>query len=277
MKGKVVREGVREESKFEDELISESARYNYEDSDEGLLYDIDIEYHDLYKKGMALSGTPDSGDKRKIRFYNLIQLLRSTFSLKGDVAECGSWKGLSSFLICNYLRNDNPEFSGEDYHIIDSFKGLSEPSDKDVISRDIVLKGIQRSGKPFKEAGAYSSDQKNIQQLLADYPDIQYHAGWVPSIFMGMKKRKYRFVHIDLDIYEPISSSLKYFYPLMLPGGLIVCDDYGSLFWPGARKAVDEFCIQHNVRSIALSSGQAVFIKTISPRGIASFFEKRNF
>ena len=235
--------------------------HHLEDSTDVLLYNVDTEYHSLYTKGVISSGTPDSGEKRKIRFFNLIQFLMATADLKGHIVECGSWKGLSSFLMCHYLQKDKHSFMGENYHIVDSFEGLSTSTEEDIINRDLILKGMQRNGKIFKEAGAYSGDKESVQQLLSSYPNIQYHKGWIPDVFNGMKKHKYKFAHIDLDIYEPISHTLNYLYPLMVPGGIIVCDDYGSMFWPGAQKAVDEFCKQKNIRVITLSSGQAIIIK----------------
>src|SRR5688572_31529904 len=42
----------------------------------------------------------------------------------------------------------------------------------------------------------------------------------------------------DVDVYQPTRDSLEYFYPRLVTGGILVCDDYG---WPGARKAVDDF------------------------------------
>ena len=48
-------------------------------------------------------------------------------------------------------------------------------------------------------------------------------------------------MHIDCDLYAPMSSALEYFYPRLAPGGFLVVHDYSSLHWNGAEKAVDEF------------------------------------
>jgi O-methyltransferase len=62
-----------------------------------------------------------------------------------------------------------------------------------------------------------------------------------------------KFVHIDLDLYEPILGALNYFYPKMVLGGIIVCDDYGSLYWPGAQMAVEQFAEKNNLNFISLN------------------------
>ena len=74
-------------------------------------------------------------------------------------------------------------------------------------------------------------------------------------------ERSYRFVHIDLDLYEPTSGAIEYYFSRMVPGGIIICDDYGSLFWPGAKKALDEVGKAHGLKILSLASGQGVLIK----------------
>lgn len=68
-------------------------------------------------------------------------------------------------------------------------------------------------------------------------------------------------MYIDVDLYQPILDSLKFFYKRMIPGGIMVFDDYGFTFFPGAKKAVDEFMSDKDDFFIALPSGQAFLIK----------------
>jgi hypothetical protein len=42
---------------------------------------------------------------------------------------------------------------------------------------------------------------------------------------------------------------------------VLVCDDYGSLRWPGAKKALDDFAAEHHVKVLATSIGQGVLMK----------------
>jgi hypothetical protein len=51
----------------------------------------------------------------------------------------------------------------------------------------------------------------------------------------------YHFVNIDCDLYEPHIECLEYFYPRMEPGGVIFFDDYDSVAFPMARRAIDDF------------------------------------
>ena len=226
-----------------------------------LLYEADAGFTASYERGLAVTGTPDRGKNRRARFYNLLQFLGSTHGKTGAVAECGCWKGLSSYLMCKLLQQDNSSFSGCEFHLIDSFEGLSVPGEEDVIRQRLVHNGKERLGKPFKAAGGYSSSLSHIKEVLNGYPDVSYHHGWIPEVLLSVPERTYRFVHVDVDLFEPTYEAVKYFFPRLCTGGILICDDYGSLFWPGAKMAIDKYCAEAKISCVSLSSGQALLLK----------------
>ncbi len=48
-------------------------------------------------------------------------------------------------------------------------------------------------------------------------------------------------MHLDADIYEATLDGLKFFYPRMPKGGIILIHDYNALHLVGIKKAIDEF------------------------------------
>jgi hypothetical protein len=223
-----------------------------------LLYEADAFFNQLYDRGMATSDTPDGGLKRRERFYNLMQFFSQTLSLDGLVVECGCWKGLSSFMMCNYVLRHRPDFRGEEYHIFDSFEGLSPPTELDIIVDKAAAQDRRKFGQP---SGTYAASLDDVQQVLSGFPEITYHRGWIPQSFQDIPEAQYKFVHIDVDLYEPTRASVEYFYPQLIMGGIIICDDYGSLYWPGAKQAIDEYCSQNNLPLLVVSTGQAIIWK----------------
>lgn len=231
-----------------------------------LLYQVDSFFNELYDRGLEITGTPEA-KRRRERFYNLVQFLLVSSELDGLVAECGCWKGLSSFILSHYLKREKPSFDGEGYHIFDSFSGLSKPTQVDALSEALTAELTEKFGRV---EGAYSASLPEVKTALAEFPKIEYHEGWIPSVFDSLSEGSYRFVHVDLDLYEPTRASIEYFYPRLVNGGLIVCDDYGSLLWSGARQAVDAYCTESGVPFIRVSTGQAVIWKrgpVVSPPG----------
>lgn len=228
-----------------------------------LLFEVEEPFNTLYQTGVNKTATPesDSSMKRKMRFYNLIHSLKLVNDIEGDLVECGCWKGLSSFLVCNYLKQTEPSFSGESYHIFDSFEGLSTPGREDVIEGSLIDRKGERKGKAFKKKGAYNAQMEDVQVALSEFPKIKYYKGWIPESLASYQGSKVKFLHIDVDLYEPILGAMKFFEDKMVSGGIIICDDYGSLYWPGARKAVEEFSQNEKFKFLPLSSGQALLIK----------------
>ena len=96
---------------------------------------------------------------------------------------------------------------------------------------------------------------------MSDFSFIKYFKGWIPERFSEVESKTFSFVHIDVDMYEPIRDSILFFYPRMKKGGIIVFDDYGFLGFPGAKPAVDEFFKDKNDLLVSLPSGQAFVVK----------------
>ena len=54
--------------------------------------------------------------------------------------------------------------------------------------------------------------------------------------------------------------SLEYFLSRMAPGGVIVNDDYGSNFFPGARIAWDEIRARNGLAHEVFETGQTAIV-----------------
>lgn len=64
-----------------------------------------------------------------------------------------------------------------------------------------------------------------------------------------------------MDLISATSHCIKYFYPRMTKGGIIIDDDYGAASCPGAKKAIDDFMKDKTEKVILLPTTQAVIIK----------------
>ena len=213
----------------------------------------DPRFDRLYLQGLFVTGTSPNPLRRRDRFRQLVREFEPTLALDGRIAECGCFRGLSSFLLCSRLRQHDAKFDGAGYEIYDSFHGLSDPQPEDALPPDAdeIVAGTMKPGY-------FAYPQEAVQRALAAFPRISYGAGWIPSAFPNDEHR-YRFAHVDVDLYHPTKASLEYFWPRLVPGGVIVCDDYN---WSGAKRAVDEFAAASTTGFRVTASTQAVFTKT---------------
>lgn len=181
------------------------------------------------------------------RRWMLCQLIRLVEDVPGDTAECGVYKGASSWLICDAISRQN-KYS-RIHHMFDSYEGLSAPESVD---------------GEYWSKGDLSCSEAFVLERLSDFSHmIESHKGWIPEKFEEVNDRQFCFVHVDVDLYAPTRDSIRFFYDRISPGGIFVCDDYGFSTCPGATRAVDEFLSDKPEKMIALDAGGGFFIKGI--------------
>jgi O-methyltransferase len=175
------------------------------------------------------------------RKWMVAQLERLTRAVPGDTAECGVWRGASSWLLCNGNRS-----VGKTHHVFDSFEGLSAPGQGDGAH-------WTRGDLSFPETG--------VREGLREFTDVKYWKGWIPERFNEVSSLKFSFVHIDVDLEAPTHDSIAFFYPLLSDGAILLCDDYGFTTCPGATRACDEFLRDKPEKMLSLGGGGGFFIK----------------
>ncbi len=181
---------------------------------------------------------------RKWMIYQLVRLVQN---VAGDTAECGVFNGPSSYLICH--SNKNNENHKKIHYMFDSYEGLSKPGDHD--------------GEHWSE-GVLSYSMEDLEKTFEEFEHKKFMKGWIPTRFDEVKEKRFSFVHIDVDLFEPTLESIEFFYPRMNKGGILVCDDYMFATCPGATKAVDEFLKDKPEKMVSLSGGGGFLIKGIA-------------
>ena len=173
--------------------------------------------------------------------------------MQGNILEVGVFKGFSSLFLIKLENELNAEFNSK-FFLIDSFEGLSKINENDVVSNKDIFQ---------HQEGHFKVDYNNVKILFKEYNNVKVIKGWIPKIFNSLNKDNlYKYVHIDVDLYEPTISTLNYIFDKVVKGGVIITDDFDSNAFPGNRKAWQEFFIEKNIlTSISLPSGQAVYIK----------------
>lgn len=89
----------------------------------------------------------------------------------------------------------------------------------------------------------------------------------IPTVFYDSLPREISYPHIDLNQAPPEISALEMLFPKIVPGGIVMPDDYE---WGGAyraqKTAEDEWFDQRMYRVIPLPTGQGLVIKRYEPR-----------
>ena len=165
------------------------------------------------------------------------ELFKKTTKIPGDIVECGVFKGVSFmfWLKCLkiFLPNSNKRVIG-----FDMFTGFPKSLNK-----------IEKaSAKKYIKKSAFDGlDPKNLKKIAAKIQNekkFELIKGDISKTAKKYVKNNYGFkislLHLDLDTYQGTKSALKYFFPKISRGGIIILDEYGSRGW-GETQAVDEF------------------------------------
>ena len=152
-------------------------------------------------------------------FY-LYSLVKSVQDKEGEIAEVGVYRGGTGKLIA--------KASPKPVHLFDTFTGLPEATAK----VDRLVRGELAN-----------TSVEEVRMFLADCPNVVIYPGMFPATGGPVADKKFCFVHIDTDNYRSIAECLKFFYPRMVLGGVMVIDDYEWFDCPGVKKAIDEFFV----------------------------------
>lgn len=170
--------------------------------------------------------------------FALYSMARAQSRLLGDMAEVGVYQGCSAKIV-------SMASGGAPLHLFDTFCGLPQPGD---------------SEKSRLRQGLYAASLESVKKFLSGHKNIHFYPGiFSAEIADPVASKQFSLVHLDVDLHASTLACLEFFYPRMLPGGIILTHDYSYL--AGVRNAFAEFLHDKAETAIELPSSQALVIK----------------
>jgi O-methyltransferase len=201
-------------------------------------------FAEVYESYARHHGKP-SDPMRVLHFMNLLEAANTLDP--GDYIELGVLSGLTLKLI-RTLMDQNRMLYG-----LDTFTGFDQ-RDVDAERRLYADNGTQ-----------YGFGEVTIDGVarFVGGTNVKLIKGWFPESFASLESLRWRFVHIDFDLYEPTKQAMRRLWPALVPGGVMLVHDYGCLGFPGIKIAVDEFSAETGVYPVQLFDtwGSVVFRK----------------
>ena len=174
---------------------------------------------------------------------DLMEAVAVTNSLSGCIIETGCALGGSG--ICIAWEKD----TGKPLYIYDVFDMIPAPGEKD--GKDVLDRyDVIRQGKSQGIVGDlyYGYRENLIESVKNNFCDIlgigrlqDRSIELVKGLFQDtlLCKHPVALAHIDCDWYDSVMVCLERIVPQLVPGGILVIDDY--YHWSGCREAVDEY------------------------------------
>ena len=170
------------------------------------------------------------------KFIAHYELYKSIKHLSGAIVECGVYKGVSLTRFAMF-RNLFENQQIRKIVAFDTFEAFPETQFK----KDIPLRN-----KFIDEAGDQSIGKSQLLKILQYkkcHKFVKLIKGniceTVPEFVTNNPDLKIALLNLDVDIYEPSVVILEYLFPLLVKGGILILDDYGT--FPGESQAVDDY------------------------------------
>lgn len=184
------------------------------------------------------------------RCYELWHLVKQVHSLNRTAAilEVGVWRGGTAGIMSQQLANLE---STATIYLADTFEGVAKAGAND----------------PFYTGGEHSdTSQYVVEDLLKNksrYPHFVILKGIFPEDTAAKipLTEQFGLCHIDVDVYDSAKDILEWVWDKLIPGGVVVFDDYGFHTCTGVTKLVQEYFNYPDRQVIHNLNGHAIMIK----------------
>jgi O-methyltransferase len=171
--------------------------------------------------------------------------VRQAKGLDGDLMELGVFKGHTTLFCAEYV-----DFAAwpKRWRLYDTFDGIPD---------DQVDPNFKTSNQVYK--GTFSFEE--VRDRFAHIPNVEVIKGRVPEVLAENCPEKIAFIHMDLNNATAEIQALDALFDKLVPGGVIVFDDYGWAVSRAQFDAENAWFAERGLQILPLPTGQGLFIK----------------
>lgn len=170
------------------------------------------------------------------RTHTMLWAARTAARLDGAFVECGTAKGFMASAVCEYL-----DWKDRPFYLFDTY----EPAELST------------------EAPFYATDgPEPVARNFREWPGVQLIVGRIPETLQDMTIDRVAFLHIDMNSPAPEAAAVRRLWPLLVPGGLMIFDDYGFGPYEASRDSADRLANELGFTVLACPTGQGITVKT---------------
>lgn len=200
-----------------------------------------------YQRGIQAAG---QDYKCHWRVHVALWVAAHAVKLGGAFVECGVNRGFISSSVMRYL---NWNSLNRNFYLFDTFCGF----DPAALSLEEKELNYMKKSKDY-----YTDCYKEAEQNFSEFKNVTLVRGSVPSTLTQVEIPKISYLSIDMNCVNPEIAAANYFWPKIIPGGMILLDDYAYGLSAIQKSAFDQFAREKSVSILSLPTGQGLIIKS---------------
>ena len=210
---------------------------------------IDFIHEPRFAKAYAAAAAtnPWTGFSSHWRVYIVCWFAEYVKHLEGDFVECGVNTGAYAKAVIEYI---NFNALNKTFFLLDTYEGL-------------VATQITEAEKQAGVANYLSAYSNVYEQVIDRFKNdrVKIIKGMVPDTLPEITAQKIAYLSIDMNVWKPELDAMEYLWDRIVPGGILIHDDYGFPQHIHQKLGVDEFARSKQARLLCLPTGQAILFK----------------
>ncbi|SRR5579871_6695318 len=166
--------------------------------------------------------------------------------LQGAIVECGVWRGGSMMMAALTLAALGK--TDRDLFLFDTFAGHPRPNPERDLKEHYEFWLQRRRTDQSSSWAEVTLEEVRGNLSSTGYPldRVKFVKGIVQETIPAAAPEAIALLRLDTDWYDSTAHEMHHLYPRLVPGGVLILDDYGEM--PGQKQAVDEFCERSGVK-----------------------------
>lgn len=213
----------------------------------------DPRFKSAYARGLEAIGTSDDYQWHW-RIHVGLWAASLASKLPGDFVECGVNKGFLSSAIMRYLDWNSLDKA---FYLLDTFNGVDER----FLTPEELADGAHEKNAQNLRSGFYVSGIEGVTRNFAEWKNVHIVQGSIPESLDRAEAASVAYLHIDMNCAPPEVAALAHFWDRLVPGAVVLLDDYAYFGFHAQKEAMDRFAQTKGVDICSLPTGQGLLFK----------------
>lgn len=186
-----------------------------------------------------------------------VSLWAASHALKlgADIVELGVCEGAEAMAIARFTEFEK---STQRMILVDTFTGVPEEQ----WTEQELSAGADSAQWLYKRVGDLHDYTRN---RFSRYPNVLVIQGRVPDVLPSIRVDRIGLLMLDLNVAEPERVAADHFWDRIVPGGIILSDDYGhsrkGAGYYAQKLAFDELAHSRGLEVLSLPTGHGMIVK----------------